>query len=402
MRRRANAVREPRAHTSSATDVRARTRPAWTKRTAGLAHTVTVRAGRLPNVRHASALRARGSTERTDRLIGPIMPPNPQSLTWRGKHAVLLVHGVGNAQPGAYAELAREIEAILGDRAATTAVYTFYYDQINTWFAEKHRAKLLFAKLTGALRALLAGTSIDKSIDPVQLGNAIADFAGDVIWPILIADARHAVRLALIAQLRQMVLDGERVGVRPPDQHLTIIAHSLGCFHVYEALHTAAIDESHGLAPATYGVQFANVILMASPVQLIRSVARRMGDAVPQQHTLHCVSQGQLAMPVQSILGGRNVPSVHHTVSITGDLDPVGGHFFRSSPAWAYMALPGQTALVVTQQLATAPGDDELELRELLMRSLREGSAPEIKPNNPHSWAGYVKAHAAQLRSWLV
>jgi hypothetical protein len=39
--------------------------------------------------------------------------------------------------------------------------------------------------------------------------------AGDVIWPVLIPDARLAIRAAVLQQLQTMVLDGIAAGVQP-------------------------------------------------------------------------------------------------------------------------------------------------------------------------------------------
>lgn len=335
----------------------------------------------------------------------------PQTQKWRGDRAVLLVHGVGDAKVGDYADLVRQLEEILGADAGRVAIYTFYYDQVNDWFATKVRADLLFRQLLQALRGLLAQTPLADSLDPTKLGNVASEFAGDVIWPVLIADARHAVQLSLIAQLQQIVLDGNRAGVPPFNQKLSIIAHSLGCFHTYEALHSVAADPTHGIGPATGGVQFRNVLFMASPVQLIRSVAGALGAAVPQRETLRCLSQ-PIGMPLQSV-DGRKIPSARRTVSIAGNLDPVAGFFFRNRPDWsftrlaapddidAYSPRPELSIIVDPQQLATVNGSEEPTLLAVLAQALRTQSAPEITPNNPHSWSEYVRRHGSELRQWL-
>jgi hypothetical protein len=325
---------------------------------------------------------------------------DPQPLTWNGERAVLLVHGVGNAKQGDYDDLVRQLEAILGDEAASTAIYTFYYDQVNDWFSTKLQAQILFERLLNWLRVKLAGTAIAGSTDPAALSETIANFAGDVIWPVLIADARHAVRLALISQLERMVLDGKAAGVPARRQHLTIVAHSMGCFHVYEALHTIAQDSTHGLSPATWGVRFANVIFMASPVQLIRSVASDLGGIVPQRDTLHTVAS-PLAMPSE-MSGANTITSSRNTVAIAGNLDPVSGFFFRSNPSWAYMNLPGQVSIVDPQRVVSVNGSEDVSLAALLSSSLRERAAPKVEPQNPHSWSEYMRRHEAEMREWIV
>ena len=190
----------------------------------------------------------------------------PQTQRWPEDRAILFVHGVGNASNGDYAPLVAQVEELLGDQAKQFALYFLYYDQVNDWFANKEQAGLEFQRLVGAIRS-------KSDVTNVSLGNAIAEFAGDVLWPVLLADARTAVRETYLNQLRQIIRDGERAGISVPFQHLSIIAHSMGCFHTYEALCEAAADEGQGLSPARWGVQFDNVIYMASPVQLIRTIA---------------------------------------------------------------------------------------------------------------------------------
>ena len=50
-----------------------------------------------------------------------------------------------------------------------------------------------------------------------------------------------------------MIKDGQRAGLEPSEQHLSVMAHSMGCFHAFEALHVAASDTSQGLTPTADG-----------------------------------------------------------------------------------------------------------------------------------------------------
>lgn len=320
----------------------------------------------------------------------------PQSQAWPADRAILFVHGVGNAHPGDYDPLVEQFRALLGDEADRFAFYFLYYDQINAWFSAKTQAAQGVAALVGAIRAGVEETDVGRN-----LAEAIADFAGDVIWPVLLADARQAVRAAYLAQLQQIVLDGRAKGIRPQKQRISIVAHSLGCFHTYETLHAATADRAQGLSPATWGVRFEHVVLMASPVQLIRSVLGRIGFAVPAGETLRCLS-APLEMPAEPVPNKPPVPASRHTVSITGDLDPIGGHFCRACPDWAYMRLPGQEALVDRQQLLTGDGGEEVELARVLRESLQATAPPRIALNNPHAWDAYVRRNADDLRRWLL
>ena len=319
----------------------------------------------------------------------------PQTQHWPEDRAILFVHGVGNATNGDYAPLVAQVEELLGDQAKQFALYFLYYDQVNDWFANKEQAGLAFQRLVSAIRS-------QSAVTDVSLGNAIAEFAGDVLWPILIADARTAVRETYLNQLRQIIRDGERAGTPVQFQHLSIIAHSMGCFHTYEALCEAAADVGQGLSPARWGVQFDNVIYMASPVQIIRTIAGAISVGVPLQQSLHCLSGPRLDAPFENNISGKRIESVRRTVSVTGNLDPVGGHFFRAKPEWAYMDLPGQLPIIDQQKIATTNGSEELTLANVLQTAVRDHQAPTITPQNPHDWSAYIARHADDLRSWLT
>jgi hypothetical protein len=317
--------------------------------------------------------------------------PDPQSLKWPADRAVLLVHGVGSAKPGDYDPLVAQVKSILAAQSKPYAVYMFYYDYVNEWFSQRTQSPLAMTKLANALKVRVGGPG---------LGDTVASFLGDVIWPILSLAARDALRTALLRQIRQMVLDGAAAGVPMPARHLSIVCHSLGCFHVYEALHTAANNPAEQLSPAQ-GVQFDNVIFMASPVQLVRTIATDIGIAVPNASDLACMNPKGLAMPTQDDGFGSTLSAVKQTVSITGNLDPVGGYVFRKQLDWAYMNLPGQISKIDAQALANV-NTDAAALEAVLLQSLQDGTPPKITPDNPHDWTGYVTRHADDLKSWLV
>lgn len=329
----------------------------------------------------------------------------PQTQRWPADRAILFVHGVGNAGVGDYAPLVEQVQTLLGDAASRFAFYFLYYDELNDWFAGKLQAGALFEQLVGAVRTQLSADNGNGGAPSPGLGNTIAEFAGDVLWPVLLADARTTVRTAYLNQLRRIVRDGEDAGFAPRRQHISIIAHSMGCFHTYEALAEAAVDQGQGLAPATWGVRLDNVIYMASPVQLIRTVARNIQGVVQQSQTLHCVAGASLGFPAEPGAAGAPVLSAKRTVSITGNLDPVGGHLMRSKLKWAYMDFPGEASFepcIDQQQLATTGIGEEIALAGLLQSALRERQAPQITPVNPHDWYTYITKHADQLRTWLT
>lgn len=315
----------------------------------------------------------------------------PQSRNWSGKRAVLLVHGIGNSRPGDYADLLRSVETLLGPDRDDVALYQLFYDHINDWFVQKTQAGALLGQATSALA---------ERIDDPELGETLAGYIGDILWPVLSTSARSAVREAYLAQLKQMILDGETAGVPVRRQQLTIIAHSLGCFHTYEALHHAAKYSSHVLQPSSHEVRFANVVYMASPVQLIRSVAEQLGAIVPNRRWLETVQGDALHIPFETRDDGKEVQSVRNWVSITGNLDPVGGHFFRKRADWAYMQVDGQQSFVDQQFPTDVTSKTDLLAR--LRQSRLTGEAPTISPQDPHAWGAYIARHTTELRDWIL
>lgn len=318
------------------------------------------------------------------------MPSKPQSLKWPSNRAVLLVHGVGNAKPGDYQDLVGLVKQALGPDADQFAIYQLYYNAINNWFKEKTAL---------AERLTQLKTTFRIGVNDAALGDALAEYAGDVLWPVLSTSARSAVRQVYLAQLKQIVLDGIDAGVLRPNMRITIVAHSLGCFYTYEVLHAAATLVSHRLQPRTHAVRFANVILMASPVQLIRSAGEVLGPAIPNKNDLAVFNEAGLAIPAETHAGGQTT-STDHWISITGELDPVGGWFFRRKAPWAYMDIPGQTSIIDPQTLLNI--GSKQDLAALLAESVFEKKPPDISIANPHSWEGYVARHEQELKQWLT
>src|SRR5688572_15977844 len=250
------------------------------------------------------------------------MPFVPQSIRWPGTRAVLLVHGIGNASVGQAGSFPIDaLKRALGDDEPNVAIYSINYDFINDWVA----AKINFQAGITALKAALA----------LKFGNATADAAiaesvGDVLWPVLSADLRLAVRDALIAQLDQIQLDRAisalEAGDDPLDYQVSIVAHSLGCFHTYEVLTAIAKEPAHQLRPASDLVTFDSVILMASPVQLIRTVAGAINALVPDVNTLATLSK-PLAIPSDTKRKSRRVHErlhFHHRHTRSCGRSPAG------------------------------------------------------------------------------
>lgn len=315
----------------------------------------------------------------------------PQSLRWPGTHAVLMVHGIGDASSGRDGAFPIDaVRAMLGDGAATTAIYRLNYDIIDDWMSTKTN----FSAGVGAIRNLLRVKLGDDSTS-----DAIAEYAGDVLWPILSADIRFAIRDAFLAQLQQIQIDrGEAALARgddPLDYSISIVAHSLGCFHTYEVLTAAAREPSHELQPASDLVTFASVILMASPVQLIRTIGTGIGALVPDAASLASLSS-PLEIPSET-KRGRCVRCTKQFVAVTGTHDPVGGHLLGRKLEWAYMDIPGQRSIVVPQQGLNL--GDGTALAGALGQAFASG-APAV--NDPHSWTAYIEGQGPLLQSSVL
>ena len=314
----------------------------------------------------------------------------PVSREWPGRRAILLVHGIGDASDGYYKEVTDALDAIDGLNLDEFAVYPFLYDFINDWMMEKAQYENLVRGLKDKLGVEFGGQEFDK---------AMAESAGDVVAPVLSLDVRAAVRTAYLAQLKQLVLDGTKNGAPAVSLKVSIICHSFGCLHTYEALH-AAVGQA-GLRPATDGVKFANVVFMASPVRLVRSVAEKLGVAVPRPGDMATLAGAGLAQPVERIVDG-DVKSVKNWVSITGNLDVVGGHLLGRKLDWAYMDVDGQDSCVDDQV-----GDLDLSA-ESVLTSIGgaflggTGAGAGIGLEDPHSWPGYIGRHADDLKGWLL
>jgi hypothetical protein len=310
---------------------------------------------------------------------------DPQSLTWPSDRAVLLVHGIGDdSTPPSVA--ANALTEALGGAIDDFAVYELQYDGVNNWFSDKTDIAGQVAKLKNAI----AGKVEDDA-----MAAWVSEFAGDIIWPVLSESARSALRTAFITQLQQMIRDSNRPA---RDLHISIIAHSLGCFHTFEALHAAATDGTNMLRPSD-GVFFDSVVLMASPVQLIRTFAQGAAALVPSIPALALARGGELRSPTQ-LVDGQRIESVRRFVSVTGDLDPVGGFFFRQKAPWAYMDVRGQEAIVDEQHFTSIRTREDL--RTVLLAALRERARPQIQPQSPHDWTAYITRHQEKIRTWLA
>ncbi|WP_439644025.1 hypothetical protein [Gemmatimonas sp.] len=319
------------------------------------------------------------------------MPFQPQSQDWPGTRAVLLVHGIGDASTGADGAFpAQAIERALGDEAKNVAIYRLNYDFINDWLAKKVQFDAGIATLKKTMKVALGGSELDA---------VIAEYAGDVLWPVLSVELRLAVRDAIIAQLNQMKIDrGESALERrddPLSYQISIVAHSLGCFHTYEVLHAMATEPTYELQPASDLFTFDSIVLMASPVKLIRTVAGKISALVPDKETLATLAK-PLAIPAET-QRSRTVPCTNDFFSVTGTHDPVGGYLLGKKLDWAYMDVPGQHSVIVSQQILDI---DTEQATALALASAFSNGGPKV--NDPHSWTAYIKTEAKLLRGLLL
>ncbi len=318
-----------------------------------------------------------------------------QSIRWPADRAVLLVHGIGDASGNGNAAFPKaELQAALGADASKVAVYSLSYDFINDWTARK-------TNVAAGIEAL--GKAVAERFDKPELAATLAEYCGDILWPVLHQDTRLAIRDAYMAQLQQIVLDcGEAAlarGQDPLDYRVSIVAHSLGCYHTYEALHAAVREPEYRLQPGTDLTQLESVTLMASPVQLIRTVAGDIGALVPDKKSLATLDPAGLSLPAQ-MMGRRAVPATRNFLSVTGTQDPVGGHLLGSKKPWGFMDIAGQQTTIVSQSLL----GDPIEALKLALRSGGGGAGAVISGTvqDPHSWTAYMTHESALLAKVLA
>lgn len=318
------------------------------------------------------------------------MPFTPQSIDWPGTRAVLLVHGIGNASTGEDGAFPLDaLHAALGDRADDIAIYHLNYDFINDWAATKVDFAAALATLKARIGEKLAGASD---------ADTLADYIGDILWPVLSANIRFAVRDAFVAQLTQMQIDRTEAAIArdsdPLDYGITIIAHSLGCFHTYEALWAVSTTPTYQLMPRSDLFTLEAVVLMASPVQLIRSCADAIRLLVPDVESLACVSK-PLGIPSEHH-GAKSARCTDRFISVTGNHDPVGGWLGGKMISWAYMDVPGQESVVAPQRVLTLGTRNERLSLALALATHDDNDGLPV--NDPHSWAAYIANNAALLR----
>lgn len=319
----------------------------------------------------------------------------PQVRKWPADRAVLLVHGIGNASGNGDAAFPlAELKAALGTNASKFAFYTLNYDFINDWAARKNNLGAGVNKL---------GKAIADHYDNAELSDTISEYCGDLLWPVLHRETRLAIHDAFLAQLDQMVLDCVesmfKGGTFPTPPKVSIIAHSLGCYHTFEALHTACTDPQFSLQPGTDLTQLESVILMASPVQLMRTVASDIKTLIPSPSELAILNGGGLSIPAE-IMDGEPFPAARHFVSLTGTQDPVGGHLLGKLNSWAFMDIKNQETVIVKQSLVA--GDPVNSLKAALQSGAGKVGAATSLVKDPHSWTEYVIAEADRVASLLT
>jgi hypothetical protein len=315
----------------------------------------------------------------------------PQKKRWPGTRGVLLVHGIGDASAAQAATFPLDaLKRALGDEAPNVAVYSVNYDFINDWVTSKTNLGPGITALKKALKVQLGDQAADGTL---------AESLGDILWPVLFPDLRFAVRDALIAQIAQIQLDrglsAMDRGDDPLDYQVSIVAHSLGCFHTYEVLHAIATEPAHNLMPGTDISTFDSVMLMASPVQLIRTVAGAIRAVVPDLGTLATIAN-PLSIPSET-KDGEEFRCTKDFISITGSHDPVGGHLLGRKLDWAYMDIPGQHSTIVSQHALN------IDTRDMTAVGLASAvAAGGVQVKDPHGWGAYIDSQAKQMRGVLL
>jgi hypothetical protein len=247
------------------------------------------------------------------------------------------------------------------------------------------------------------GHAIAARFATPDASSLLAEYCGDILWPVLHQDTRFAIREAYMAQLDQIMSDCIESllpkGLDPRDARVSIVAHSLGCFHTYEALHAAVNEPIHHLRPFSDGAQLESVVLMASPVQMMRTVAGDIGALVPAADQLATLHPNGLFIPAEPT-SRKPKPATRKFISVTGTQDPVGGHLFGSRNEWAYMQMTGQETHIVQQSLVS--GNPVQSLTLALKGGGGAGDLASAAIKDPHSWSDYMTGQAALLAQVLA
>jgi hypothetical protein len=149
------------------------------------------------------------------------------------------------------------------------------------------------------------------------------------------------------------------------------------------------------MRPASDLFTLRSVILMASPVQLIRTVAGMISGFVPDVHNLATLAK-PLAIPSET-RNGETEPCTTDFISITGTHDPVGGHLLGRKLDWAYMAIKEQRSIIVPQHAL------DIDTKEGTANALASAfAAGGPKVNDPHSWSAYIETQAQVLRGAVL
>lgn len=322
---------------------------------------------------------------------------HPITQKWESPTAVLLVHGIGNASLKSLDPVEDELRQTIGESAGSFPCYRFSYEFINSWVSEKTRLKKLISKLK---------EQIAEKLGSAEVTRILTDYLGSIIWPLLSLKIRRAIRKALLLQLRQLVQDGINSGYPKEDQKISIVAYSLGCFHIYEALHYCATHPEEQLQPETHGVRLENVLLVASPIKLIQSVISDLRTVISKPDDLAVLSLPDLAFPFERSFYGSITPMVRNWYSITGDLDLVGGYLMRRKLEWAYMCippndgLPPATEVIERQEWSAIDTIDDLA--PLLKKAVIRKKFPRITLADPHSLMNYLHHHKLELEQWFI
>jgi hypothetical protein len=142
------------------------------------------------------------------------------------------------------------------------------------------------------------------------------------------------------------------------------------------------------------------VIFFASPVKLIRSASEVLGVLIPEPDDLGCLKGHDLVLPSEPDMERRLVPSTRRFVSVTGNLDPVGGYLFKKQLDWAYMSIPGQESHVDDQSLLNIPSQQALA--GVLEGAMGGSMGLAFTPRNPHDWVGYVTRNEGLVQGCVL
>jgi hypothetical protein len=194
-----------------------------------------------------------------------------------GNRHVIFIHGIGEQAEGYSKALWQRLQAaqIPGD---VEPHEMFYYDIFQTANAKIELDQLSNRYgLNKLIESRIGDSALAGKVES-KLQDVLVNTVSHVLHFCLNPDVRNAIILKLKECLLQVVMEARKQEVSLFDLNITILSHSLGTVVGYLGCHEVLLDPALGL---DNGVSFKNLYSLASPLELIDWVAKKVGLSIP-------------------------------------------------------------------------------------------------------------------------